>query len=342
MKHKHTLLPFALAATVAVTSAQANDEEWDGRFYIAPAVTYTGFDDGYNVDDDEGFHLSIGKPITSFLNAELQFSTVEAEDANASAEITGYGIDFLLFPMRGRLSPFALVGYMDSETEVTLGNQSADLDGDLLDLGVGLLYQVNDHGTAIRAEYRYRENDVDVAELEDNVFMLGLQFPLGAKSQPAAEAPPPPPPPPPAPAPAPEPEPEVLVELKGVHFAFDSHELTGEAKSILTQAVEAMNTRSGIDVVAVGHTDSTGPENYNLSLSQRRAKSVRDYLVSQGISGDRIATRGYGESSPIASNDTKDGRAQNRRVEVIVVDERLCLPPQAGDQTDANGCAVVK
>ena len=72
-----------------------------------------------------------------------------------------------------------------------------------------------------------------------------------------------------------------------------------------------------IDVL--GHTDSDGSETYNQALSERRAQSVASYLSSHGVSSVRMATRGYGEMQPIASNETPDGKAQNRRVEIKIV-----------------------
>jgi OmpA-OmpF porin, OOP family len=72
-------------------------------------------------------------------------------------------------------------------------------------------------------------------------------------------------------------------------------------------------------VEVAGHTDSIGTEEYNQGLSERRAESVRAYLESKGISATRLTARGYGELQPIASNDTEEGRAQNRRSEMIVL-----------------------
>jgi len=71
-------------------------------------------------------------------------------------------------------------------------------------------------------------------------------------------------------------------------------------------------------VDVVGYTDSTGPAKYNQGLSERRAKSVYDYFVSKGIAADRLTTKGYGEERPVASNATREGRAKNRRVELVV------------------------
>ena len=82
---------------------------------------------------------------------------------------------------------------------------------------------------------------------------------------------------------------------------------------------------SGINlevVIAVGHTDSTGPEAYNQGLSVRRAEAVKAYLVSKGIEANRVYTEGKGEKQPVADNRTRDGRAKNRRVEIEVVGTR--------------------
>jgi len=102
-----------------------------------------------------------------------------------------------------------------------------------------------------------------------------------------------------------------------VHFGFDSATLTSEAKSILDNAANAINSRSGSSFTVEGHTDSNGPEDYNQSLSERRANSVKDYLTSKGVAASSLRAVGKGESTPVASNDTRDGRAQNRRVDVL-------------------------
>ena len=70
-----------------------------------------------------------------------------------------------------------------------------------------------------------------------------------------------------------------------------------------------------------GHTDSRGSDAYNLTLSQKRAESVRNYLISRGVSPDRMEPRGFGESQPIADNRTEQGRSQNRRVEFIIISQ---------------------
>jgi len=138
----------------------------------------------------------------------------------------------------------------------------------------------------------------------------------------APEAPPPPPPPPPPAAPKEEvvvPAPKKKIVLRGVNFDFDKANIRGDARVILDEAVRILKSEGGsINVVAEGHTDAVGSDAYNQGLSVRRAKAVREYLVKGGIDPSRITSEGFGESRPVATNETKDGRAQNRRVELRV------------------------
>jgi len=105
-------------------------------------------------------------------------------------------------------------------------------------------------------------------------------------------------------------------------FDFDKDSLKPEGRQLLDQVAAQARTLTLDTVIAVGHTDSTGPEAYNQRLSERRAESVKNYLVSQGIDANRIYTEGKGELEPIASNATREGRAQNRRVEIEIVGTR--------------------
>ena len=115
--------------------------------------------------------------------------------------------------------------------------------------------------------------------------------------------------------------PDILLTLRGVNFKFDKSDIEPDSERILNQAVEALNEASSVDVHIVGHTDSVGTDAYNQSLSERRANAVRDYLISQRIAGARLTTEGAGESQPVESNDTDDGRYQNRRVELHVISD---------------------
>jgi outer membrane protein OmpA-like peptidoglycan-associated protein len=106
------------------------------------------------------------------------------------------------------------------------------------------------------------------------------------------------------------------IVLRGVEFAFDKAELTGSGSVILDFAVEQLKNCPSVPMDIDGHTDSIGSEEYNQSLGQRRANTVKNYFVSHGVRADRINARSYGESRPVASNDTDEGRQTNRRVEL--------------------------
>jgi outer membrane protein OmpA-like peptidoglycan-associated protein len=164
--------------------------------------------------------------------------------------------------------------------------------------------------------------------------------PYGYSPSPVKPAVPPPPPPPPAPAPPPCQLPEAgqpislegckqndVLILRGVNFEFNKDRLTLNAKTILDQVGDALRARPDIKVEIAGHTDGIGSVGYNQKLSERRAASVKRYLVEKGIAGDRMTTIGYGKSRPIADNKTDEGRALNRRVELRVTDASANAAP---------------
>lgn len=106
----------------------------------------------------------------------------------------------------------------------------------------------------------------------------------------------------------------------GATFEFDSAALKSEGKQQLDDIASKI-VRLGDRVESIhvdGHTDSVGADDYNMDLSVRRARSVSDYLVSQGVDAEKITTRGHGETQPVADNSTNAGRQQNRRVEIRV------------------------
>ena len=104
--------------------------------------------------------------------------------------------------------------------------------------------------------------------------------------------------------------------LEGVNFEFDSAKLTSDSYETLDRVAASLKDWPEIRVEIGGHTDSDGSDEYNRTLSQQRAESVRHYLVSKGVSNSRLEARGYGESRPIADNGTAEGRTKNRRVEL--------------------------
>ncbi|MBW2171765.1 MAG: OmpA family protein, partial [Deltaproteobacteria bacterium] len=105
--------------------------------------------------------------------------------------------------------------------------------------------------------------------------------------------------------------------LKGVVlFDFNKWDVKSEAHGLLDEVVAILKKNPEIKGVIAGHTDSIGPEEYNQGLSEKRAQAVEKYIEEHGIDRDRFTVKGYGESKPIASNDTEEGRRENRRVEL--------------------------
>ena len=105
----------------------------------------------------------------------------------------------------------------------------------------------------------------------------------------------------------------------GINFAYNSAEVQPQFQRTLDQVAGTLAEYRETYIDVYGHTDSTGSDQYNQQLSERRATSVADYLSGRGVQSARIATRGYGETQPIASNDTPEGQAANRRVEIKIV-----------------------
>ena len=118
----------------------------------------------------------------------------------------------------------------------------------------------------------------------------------------------------------------------GILFDVDKSSLKPATRDNLDRLSGTLNKYDDTDVRVLGHTDATGTDEYNASLSKRRASSVKTYLVEKDVESSRMSTQGFGESDPIASNETVEGRALNRRVElVIVANEKLKRAAKRGD-----------
>lgn len=105
----------------------------------------------------------------------------------------------------------------------------------------------------------------------------------------------------------------------GLLFEFGKATLSSSAKQNIDNLAASLNKYPNTDIMVIGHTDAVGSDPFNMKLSKERAASVKDYAVSQGVDLSRLKTVGKGENEPIASNDTDDGRALNRRVEIVIV-----------------------
>ncbi|MFZ3407832.1 OmpA family protein [Vibrio chagasii] len=208
-----------------------------------------------------------------------------------------------------------------------------DEDDVVLALGIGAEKQFADDW-AVRLEYQYFDDfdDKIIQDLNSNLVTVGLSYNFGtgnttasaaaASAAAVTQAPS---------EPITEPETVVVEEEAEVvvtkaqtesfsqgTFATNSTELSDEGKAAVQPIVEVLQTYPQSTVNIVGHTDSTGAAEYNMMISKKRAAAVAAYIEEQGIEADRITASGEGEENPIASNDTAEGRAQNRRVEATI------------------------
>ena len=346
----------ALAAAGLVCCTGNLAADGDQPFHVTGAVGSLYTDSDRNTrDDDVWYSIGFGNFLTNDFSLDLEYdrfsgtwNDYDSISPNATFDqwgLTNIGLMGRYYFTDWSVRPFIAGGLGD----LSHRNVSDEGSAISLSLGGGLAGQFSKHWSG-RAQLLYRrDRDSDTiptnSSYSDWILSVGLSFDFGGK-----EPPPPPPPEEPAPPPPPPPNPdldgdgvlnehdkcpntrpgavvdldgcevEAVIELEGVHFDFDKATLKPEAKAVLDEAAALLAKHERVVVEVAGHTDSTGAEAYNQKLSERRATAVQDYLVSKGVRASRLTAKGYGESMPVASNDTKAGRAENRRVELIVLD----------------------
>jgi len=153
----------------------------------------------------------------------------------------------------------------------------------------------------------------------------------------------PPPPPPPEPAPEPPPRVELKEDRIEIHekvqFEYNSAKILEVSHSLLNEVADVIKKTPRIKKIQVeGHASSDGADEYNLKLSDRRAKAVRAYLITQGVGKDTLVAKGFGETKPIADNNTEAGREKNRRVEFNIIEQdvvqkKVQIDPKTGKET---------
>lgn len=221
-------------------------------------------------------------------------------------------------------------GVQYSARDLTAGSAtSSDKDTTWAAQGIAGLWYAIDPNWLVSADYRLQytgdtslgTNTSAVIEPDNmtHTVMLGLTYRFGApapKPQPVVAAPPPPPPAP-APAAAPAPAPK-LPETYIVFFAWDRSDISPVAAQVLDRAIADFRSTGMTNIVVDGHADRSGPEKYNLKLSQRRAESVAAYLRGKGITQNQIKTEAFGETRPRVP--TADGvrNEENRRAELYL------------------------
>lgn len=113
---------------------------------------------------------------------------------------------------------------------------------------------------------------------------------------------------------------DISIKLNNIYFDFDRYELKPESFTEMQRVYKFLTDNPSVKIEISAHTDSQGSDDYNLTLSQKRAQSVVDYLIGLGIDSQRLVAKGYGEMKPVADNQTEEGRAMNRRVEMMVIE----------------------
>jgi OOP family OmpA-OmpF porin len=176
-----------------------------------------------------------------------------------------------------------------------------------------------------------------------SVVACGGQMPFSGNINVAGDPPPLPPPPPKEEPPKPKPRVEIRdnkIEIsEKIHFETAKDVIQEDSFSLMDEIVQVFKDNPQVIKVSIeGNTDSDGADAYNMTLSDKRAKAVMKYLVDKGVAADRLTAVGYGETKPIASNDTEEGKAKNRRVEFHitkqdVTKEKVQVDPKTGKET---------
>ncbi|HHC7296385.1 TPA: OmpA family protein [Vibrio campbellii] len=305
-------------------------------FYLGGKTGWTHFANGcesHRLDcdkDDIGAGIYLGYKINDWLaveggydyfgDAKAVYPSLGDPSIKApySAEVQGIELGLVSqYNLTEKLSILGKVGALGwkadktgKELDYTVNEEDKDIS---LMLGAGLEYRLS-HNWGARLEYQWFDNvgGKDTGGSDINFLTVGLNYTFGSKEEPVSKSV--------EPIPTKVIEAQVLTfnEFNGeALFAFDSSELSVNAKSYLRDVLLRLQKNEQSELIIIGHTDSLGSESYNKELSTRRAESVAYYFQSQGISKSRIQVEGKGETSPIADNKTPEGRAMNRRVEII-------------------------
>ena len=338
------------AACAAGGSAVADGYDDTGAWYLAPLGQYTFLDKDRISNNRQGYQIGLGYNFAPNFALEVAQSngSFRIDNAGASEKLSATSLDLLykFLPVTSMVRPF-VIGGTGAMTD-NIGRISKNNTGWLAEAGAGVLIGIGDQTGSTRFQFRteakYRYEFMKYTQYvpndpKDIVLGVGFQLMFGAPT------PPPPPPPPPAPvcnAPAGfqvDADCRIIqqkVVVRAVDFEFNSTNLTFPARQTLDEVSAALVKQPDLQVEIQGYTDSVGSVSYNLNLSQRRAESVKAYLVSKGVSASGLTAKGYGKADPIATNATAEGRAQNRRVDFDVTNTPAHVKVETKEATDAS------
>ena len=329
------IVSLAVAATFSLTAFAASAEDmFRDAWYAVPSVNYMHTDNDLKADNGWGAGIKLGKELSPSWDFQGGLGYNRASEntgiagAGGSYKQTTLGLDALYMFSRSNFRPFLLAGVGAARNK--LGYDYAGVAGRssktswLGNVGIGAQYLFNDT-FGLQADLREQWSDAplgrtalghadDSSTVANTLLNLGGIFRFGAPAPVVAAAAPEPAPMPiaePAPAPAPEPAPAPAPEACkptmdtitiGAEklFAFDKANLSKDGKAALDEAAAKIKANPELKAVIVtGYTDRIGSDKYNQKLSERRAKQVADYLVSQGVGSGIIQSVGKGESDPV-------------------------------------------
>jgi len=309
-------------------SVNGDDKDFAGKVYAGYSFNpYMAVEGSYYNFGHFGFNTTIAPNYTF----------------DGRARVEGMALDLVAkLPISDRFSVIGRAGIHDARTHEharfgpgwgAFTNLGSDNDTDAK-FGLGVQYAFNDN-LSLRAEAeRYNIKDSEFLGDHVDMYTVGLVYRFGARSTPApapAAAPAPTPAPAPAPAPAPPPQPQRVTLEADALFDFDSAEMRTAGRQSLDVLMEDLRGYQYDILIVTGHTDRIGSDQYNQGLSQRRAETVRSYLISNGIPANDIRASGVGESQPVTRPDQCTGGNNDalkaclqpdRRVEVEVAATR--------------------
>jgi len=350
----------AIAAVLATAvSAGAFAGQDIGDVYVVPQAGYVWLDNDRGAEDDTFLGIAIGRHFHKAFSLEFGVTSGSFDlGSSRDLDLRSYSLDVLHIAAREAVvSPYVTWGVGMLRNAPQGGDRD---NYRMAQAGVGLFINIAEKANgatkfALRPEVKARwafpkSNDPQDKYL-DYYAGLGFQFAFGdarlePASAPVAEPPPPPPPPPAPPEPPRDSDGDGVIDtrdkcpdtprgvavdtdgcprrgtatLQGVTFEFNSANLTAQSRPVLDEVAADLKRYPRLKVELQGHTDSVGADAYNMKLSADRANSVRAYLIQQGVSEAQLTARGYGETQPVADNRTDEGRAQNRRVVMNVLD----------------------
>jgi OmpA-OmpF porin, OOP family len=365
------IVGIAVATALSLTTLAASAEDmFRGAWYLLPGVSYMHTDSDLDANNGAGGFIKLGKELSESWDIQGGLGYNRASEDTGIAGVGGHykqttlGLDALYMFSRSNFRPFLLAGLggarnnVDYSNLATLKNRSKT--SWLANVGLGAQYLFND-SFALQADLREQWTksnakapgtsfDAD-STIGNTLFNLGGIFRFGAPAPVVAEPTPEPAPiaaaepaPEPAPAPAPEPAPEpvkctpqmetITVGAEKL-FGFDKAALKAEGKAALDEAAAKIKANPEIKAVIVtGHTDRIGSEAYNQKLSERRAKQVADYLVSQGVDSGIIQSVGKGESEPVVQ--CTGNKATKKLISCLQPNRRVTIQAEGQKETGCN------